>query len=643
MGWRMRIKDFKFIDTALGSVNNRNNPIIAEELKGLLNGNQVDCYRTYFQYPEEFVKHVAKHGSVRGYRGPCYSKYLPIDIDSKDLVQSLQTTRDFLNHLNMNFEVDLNVIPVSFSGAKGFHIMIPSKLFDIKPADNLDKVYKSIVLELLPEGITVDTTIYDKNRLFRINNTINSKSGLYKIPLSINEIFNLTIEEIKELAKSPRNEIFWDDQFELNQNLHDVYLRVKNIEKSVSSNKNYENLLKESVREGNRNSTLTSLAGMLKAKTIPKNYVFSLLQSVNITNCNPPLSENELQNIIESIYSYKSENEFVTTTWLDLIGKEEPKIEFLIEDLLPTSCLILLVGKPKVGKSLLSLNMAISVGIGRDLWEKKTKQGPVLFISTEDGPIRLNKRIWTMLGQPGDYNPDFHFHTDDCILTNKKVSEAFRAKVIEIQPKLIVLDPLINLFRGKDLNSADNMNEVLRPLQQISKDFCCCVLVIHHARKTKGEDILDIIQGSTTISGVADGMLILRNHNSNQESKEAILDVILKDAELPKTSVIKLDDRLRWDMEGDLEEIESKTLRQEIIDLLTVESDGLFINNMEDILDVSYHKLYKELCSMREDRLVDVKPIGSNHKNKYTLKSEMQSEMQSENSSVTDQEQRLFS
>ena len=48
-------------------------------------------------------------------------------------------------------------------------------------------------------GKLVDN-IYDKGRLIRVGHSFNLKSQLYKIPLSINDLFNLEYEKVKELA-----------------------------------------------------------------------------------------------------------------------------------------------------------------------------------------------------------------------------------------------------------------------------------------------------------------------------------------------------------------------------------------------------------------------------------------------------------
>ncbi|GJM15985.1 MAG: replicative DNA helicase [Thermodesulfobacteriota bacterium] len=164
--------------------------------------------------------------------------------------------------------------------------------------------------------------------------------------------------------------------------------------------------------------------------------------------------------------------------WHELVGSQEPEIEFLIADLIPTSCLLILAGKPKLGKSLLALLFAISIGLGETIWDKKVIKGGVLFVSTEDGVVRLNKRIWKMLGNPDKYEPDFHFHIGECILTDFKVLEALTTKILEYKPRLVVLDPLINLIRGRDLNSGEDMNVVLRPLQNICKQTGTTILVI---------------------------------------------------------------------------------------------------------------------------------------------------------------------
>ena len=48
--------------------------------------------------------------------------------------------------------------------------------------------------------------IFDGARLIRVANTVNTKSGLYKIPITYDELKDLTYEEIQEKAKLPRHD-----------------------------------------------------------------------------------------------------------------------------------------------------------------------------------------------------------------------------------------------------------------------------------------------------------------------------------------------------------------------------------------------------------------------------------------------------
>lgn len=603
---------YKHIDVAFGGTNQRNNVIKVEELKNFVKewGNKkkkfVDCFKTYFQYPEEFLKHFNATGSVSGYKGSCNSGFFPIDIDSKSLQDAFDKTKSLLIKLMREFNVDLRKLRIYFSGSKGFHIEIPAKLFGgFIPSPRLHEEFKALA-KLISKD--VDGSIYEKLRLWRIGNTINSKSGLYKIPLTLDEMFSLTIDEIKKIAQMPRRGISFDKSTSENIQLKSLYHQARIGNPVNKEGKKYNNLLNGIITQGDRNSCITSYAGRLRTLNIPKGEAETILKAVNHAHCSPPLDEKEITTIINSVYKYESNQfEIKTLSYDELVGSKEPDLEFLIQDLLPLGCLILLAGKPKLGKSLLALLIAISVGIGKDLWNKKVKQGGVLFISTEDGVNRLKKRVWVMLGDPKKYQADIHFFSGDMILTDKGVLEALRNKVLELQPRLIVLDPLINLFRGKELNSAEDMNTVLRPLQNLAKESGACVLVIHHARKSSGEDSIDVVQGSITISGVADGLLILRSFQG--EEKRASLDVILKDAEIPKRVVLKLDHKLIWDVEGTFDQVSTEKLSKRILDLL---ADGdATTTKIAMTFNEPYETVRKSLRRLEVEGKIQSKQLGN--------------------------------
>jgi len=560
---------YKYIDTAIGGVQNRNNPVDIGELRSLLNGNVFDCYRTYFQYPVEFINHVNTTGSVRDYSGQCYSKYIPIDIDSTNLVEALDSSKKLLLNLKKQYEFNLNLLPVFFSGAKGFHIMLPTNLFGIKPSKDLDKIFKRIVENFIPEETVVDTSIYDKTRLFRINNTINSKSGLYKIALSIQELFELSIDEIKELAKSPRNGKFWDTNSELNEALHQVYINALKPEKTNTEAelKRYKNLLKNAVYEGGRNNSLTSMAGMLNAKGINKETVIPILQSINKTKCNPPLPEYEIENIMKSIYKNEVDggNSFNPINIKNFMGHQEPEINWIVEDFIVEGALVLLVAKPKVGKSILALNFALAVANGETIFKKKTIKGKTLYIALEDREKLVQSRLWNILGNPEDIGLDIY--CGDISLDKENCRTEIKQRILTNKYKLVVIDPLIEAYRGSDENNPNEMAKLLSYVRELAQTTNTSILLVHHARKSDGIGG-DIIRGSSAIWGGVDGSIILSPLQSEDNLKRVTMEAILRDAESGEKAVISLNDTLKWQLEGTFEEFQVKSTVEKIKEYL---------------------------------------------------------------------------
>lgn len=166
------------------------------------------------RYPEDLLTHLAtnRNGngrpSVGGYKGPAYSPVFPVDFDdADDLAAALEDTRSFVRRMSDRFDLPPAAIWVWFSGYKGFSTELPATLFGgfgPAPAPELAARLKSLA-GTLAEGLpTLDTGIYERVRLWRVENTINGKSGRYKIPLAPNEVLTLDIDDILALAAKPR-------------------------------------------------------------------------------------------------------------------------------------------------------------------------------------------------------------------------------------------------------------------------------------------------------------------------------------------------------------------------------------------------------------------------------------------------------
>jgi len=134
----------------------------------------------------------------------------PLDFDSKkDPEQALKDIKALcLLHLPELYGVDPYAIEYFLSGGKGFHGKLSAKLFDAQEGDiYLPLIYKRIAADWKERFnlTTLDLSIYNmgRGRMFRIAN-VKRENGRYKVPLSLEDVRDLPIDELWKLSESPR-------------------------------------------------------------------------------------------------------------------------------------------------------------------------------------------------------------------------------------------------------------------------------------------------------------------------------------------------------------------------------------------------------------------------------------------------------
>ena len=160
--------------------------------KWVLEYGPLDIYTSVFKYESEDISASKLEAG------------LYFDIDNGDNLDAAYEDLLALIAILKSQGIERESFNVWFSGFKGFHLTIPFNAMGIEPAKDLPQVYKKIALELnqLLPNKNIDFTVYESKRLWRFPNTINSKSGLYKIQVA-NDI--QTLEKIKELAKTSQD------------------------------------------------------------------------------------------------------------------------------------------------------------------------------------------------------------------------------------------------------------------------------------------------------------------------------------------------------------------------------------------------------------------------------------------------------
>ena len=207
----MKHPEFQFVDFAKGDVRARNRVVsIADALAARSNGGSRNSYTTVLRFPEAYREHCRATGSVKGYTGPAYADYLVWDLDrAGNLHSALLAARGLAQAVQREFGVRPDQMRYFFSGAKGFHLLLPADLFgEIEPSAQIPAAIRSMALAIADlAGEKIDTAIYDVNRLLRMPDT-QHPSGLWKVELTWEELVGLGVEQIRNLAHAPRGCLF---------------------------------------------------------------------------------------------------------------------------------------------------------------------------------------------------------------------------------------------------------------------------------------------------------------------------------------------------------------------------------------------------------------------------------------------------
>jgi hypothetical protein len=246
-------------------------------------------------YNDRFLQFFEKEATSRDFCGPKYPRQIFIDIDgSKGDRESLKSaTYEFINDFVHQYGVDVNCIGIYFSGKKGFHIEIPPSLFGIAPGYNVEKSIKALVAHLIDSRriqAGVDMCIYSSNRMFRLANSVHQDSGLYKIPLKLDELLKLSISQIELLAENPRTSS-WMVKGAPVPELVALWEEVQLLS-NRSPLKELHLLLQETAFNGSRHNKAFEIARKAKFVGYDENTILTLLLSWNNKN-DPPISDDQ--------------------------------------------------------------------------------------------------------------------------------------------------------------------------------------------------------------------------------------------------------------------------------------------------------------------------------------------------------------
>ncbi len=194
-----------------------------------------------------------------------------------------------------------------------------------------------------------------------------------------------------------------------------------------------------------------------------------------------------------------------------------PPIQPLWFGLYP-GALIYLCGETGAGKSSLLYNILILAARNETLWDVpfgSKRPLKVLYLDPEnsgDFDTEVPGLCEQKVKRIGQGKPEsLHFHDGQSVnLSQPEQMEILERFVATGQYDILVLDPILNLFRTNDENDNAEAGKQFTELKALAKRTGCCVIAVHH---TGRDNTSNFGRGASARLSAADVGLMLRRKN----------------------------------------------------------------------------------------------------------------------------------
>ncbi|MGB8629551.1 MAG: AAA family ATPase, partial [Xanthobacteraceae bacterium] len=245
-----------------------------------------------------------------------------------------------------------------------------------------------------------------------------------------------------------------------------------------------------------------------------------------------------------------------------------PPVRYIIPGYISEGATIL-AGKPKIGKSWLTLDLCVAAASDRfTLGTLKPVQGDVLYLALEDNKRRLKGRMAKILPTAETWPQRLLLVTEW-----KRADQGGLADIEEwcksvADPVLIAIDTL-EKFRpiqnGKTAAySADYA--AVAGLQKIASKYRVAIVINHHVRKMEADDPFDTVSGTLGLTGAADTILVLK-----QQAGSVTLYARGRDIEEMETALQFERSSCRWNILGAAADVCISNERAAVINALRAE------------------------------------------------------------------------
>ena len=186
--------------------------------------------------------------------------------------------------------------------------------------------------------------------------------------------------------------------------------------------------------------------------------------------------------------------------YVDLALDPIPPRQWLVPERIPMGNVTMLGGDGSIGKSILLMQLSGAVVLGKDWIGTLPEPGPVLYMSCEEDNLECCRRMANVARHFGSTRQEMidhglrvlSFAGKDAVLAQPDrngimrptpLFERLRRDALELRPKLIVLDNLVDVYAGKEIDRAQT-RQFITLLRGVAIDTGAAVVMSAHPSLT---------------------------------------------------------------------------------------------------------------------------------------------------------------
>jgi hypothetical protein len=289
------------------------------------------------------------------------------------------------------------------------------------------------------------------------------------------------------------------------------------------------------VPEGQRNSHLTSLAGVMVRSRMSLSAINAALLATNAESCRPPLAEKEVQQIGLSVHRYRSipvtEAAAPISAEIVTLSQIEPQeVSWLWEPYIARGTLSMLSGDPGAGKTYVSLAIAAAITLGQvPGGHPSSPPADVLYLSVENSAAHVVRPRFNLLG--GDPRR-FHILRGSIMGEGETAHRgAIRLSDISLlsdalkktQARLVIVDPIQSyLGANVDAHRSNETRPVLDGLVGLAEEYNCSMLLVRHLGKARTGRAIHSGLGSIDLTGAVRTEQLAGSAPANSEQRALV-------------------------------------------------------------------------------------------------------------------------